>query len=156
MSGWILCKLTRMGKYSIDEEYAADAIIRYEAWVIAGVLLLTVAAAVYRCAYGPALWDDRMLDAAGTVQQSILVYYGVHGQWPESLEQVKADQDLGIDWPENPYHHQPITDSGSPDFAGAASVGMVHYEPVLRDGQQVGFKLHVFGKTQKLEVISYP
>ena len=57
-------------------------------------------------------------------------------------------------WPADPYNGNQITDTGSPDFDPAASVGNVYSQKFERDGQVTGFQLHVFGEKKKLWVLS--
>lgn len=145
-----------MAKYSIDEEYIADYMFRRAAWMIAAVIVLVLAAVGYSCIYGPILRDDMMRDEDESVYKAVMIYYAMDKQWPESLEQVREDPDSLYPWPVNPYNHKPIADTGSPDFNRATSVGMVHYVPVMKDGKQVGFKLHVFGRTGEIDVLFGP
>ncbi|MEP0813462.1 MAG: hypothetical protein HRF49_02195 [bacterium] len=97
--------------------------------------------------------DYEMMKGAKRISRLIDEYFRDVAEYPESLEQVKQYLLPNEKWPENPYTKKPIADTGSRNFDPAASVGMVYYERIFRDEQQVNYNLHVFGDRGKLYII---
>ena len=94
--------------------------------------------------------DAEMMAAAKAISKAIDAYQGDYAAWPESLEQVKP---YLPEWPVDPYHGNPIVDTGSAEFDAATSSGMVYYQKLYRDEQLVNYQLHVFREHGKLYII---
>ena len=97
--------------------------------------------------------DAEMMKDAKMISRLIDNYFSDSSDYPDTLDQLKPMLTPDQKWPDNPYDGKPIADTGSPKFNPATSVGMVYYEKVFRDGQQVSYMLHVFGDKGKLYII---
>lgn len=97
--------------------------------------------------------DLAMMEQVKVLSEALSNYHLTYAEWPESLEEVRPHLAYGASWPDNPYNGQPITDTGSPDFDAATSVGNVYYEKLYRDERLINYQLHVFGERGKLVIL---
>lgn len=83
------------------------------------------------------------------------------GYYPEELRAVEPYLDEG-GWPENPYTHQPVVDTGTDKFDPKSSPGNVYYDKFYypdefaKDRVVVGFTLHVFERDGKERTYGSP
>jgi len=96
--------------------------------------------------------DLEMLAAAQEIERAVTYYHADNAEYPDSLEQVVQYFPTDRQWPTEPYQFQPIQDTGSPEFGGADSVGMVHYEKIEMEGK-TGYRIYVFGSKGLLKVL---
>ena len=97
--------------------------------------------------------DADMMNAAKQIAELINDQYSSSTEYPNSLAELKQSVPAGKIWPVNPYNGKEIADTGSREFDPNKSVGMVYYEKIFRDEQQVNYNLHVFGEKGKLYII---
>lgn len=97
--------------------------------------------------------DVDMMHAAKLIAAGIDNYFSDTSDYPAMLRDAEPYLPDKLAWPVNPYTNMPIEDAGSPTFDPAKSVGMVAYERIWREEQQVSYQLHVFGEKGKLYVI---
>ena len=91
-----------------------------------------------------------MLKAAGVIRVQLSDYFQDNLTLPQSLTDLEGYMRPDHDWPLNPYTGLPVEDSGSAEFDPAKSPGTVHYEPLRRGGQLIGWKLYVFSAQGEL------
>lgn len=96
--------------------------------------------------------DEEMVARAELIQRAVMQYHADNAEYPSSLDEVVQYFPTDGEWPEEPYTSQPMHDTGSPDFDGPASAGMVHYEKIERAGK-TGYRIYVFGREGVLEVL---
>jgi hypothetical protein len=97
--------------------------------------------------------DAEMMKAAKQIAELIDEQFSDTSEYPDSLAQLRQMVPVGKIWPVNPYDGKEIADTFSRDFDPEKSVGMVYYEKIFRDEQQVNYNLHVFGDKGKLYII---
>jgi hypothetical protein len=119
----------------------------FSAFVVIALLACCLSTACAKQFYGQ---DREMMAAAKTLAKAINDYHSDIASWPETLDQVRANLPAGTPWPVNPYDGKELADTGSPDFDPATSVGMVYYQRMIRNDEQVSYMLHVFGQKGKL------
>jgi hypothetical protein len=96
--------------------------------------------------------DKLMVDGAKRIMLAINAYHTDTSDWPADIRSAEKYLAAGTSWPENPYTHAPIEDSGSADFDPAKSIGTVYYEKYVRDEQIANYRLHVFGRSGRLMI----
>ena len=96
--------------------------------------------------------DEQMLEAARLIEKAVTYYYADNADYPSSLDEVVQYFPTDGKWPEEPYTFQPMRDTGSAEFDGPASAGMVHYEKIELAGK-TGYRIYVFGREGVLEVL---
>lgn len=97
--------------------------------------------------------DAEMMYAAKQIAELINEQFSNSTEYPGSLAELRQMLPANKVWPVNPYNGQEIADTGSREFDASKSIGMVYYEKILRDEQQVNYNLHVFGDKGKLYII---
>jgi hypothetical protein len=125
-------------------------------WHVIKYPLLLVFALVVLFVYVPIFVDPQMRDAGQEVADAITAYHRANQAWPANLSDAEPYLPAGASWPVNPYNGRRIADTGSLEFVQETCAGMVYYEPVLADGEQVGYKLHVFGNNRRLMTLQGP
>jgi type II secretory pathway pseudopilin PulG len=96
--------------------------------------------------------DEAMLEAAQQIERAVTYYYADNAEYPDDLDQVVQYFPADKKWPTEPYQFLVIQDTGSPEFNGPDSIGMVHYEKIEEAGK-TGYRLYVFGREGLLKVL---
>ena len=96
--------------------------------------------------------DEEMQAQGQLIQRAVMQYHADNAEYPSSLDEVVQYFPTDGKWPDEPYTFQPIQDTGSPEFDGPASAGMLHYVKIEQAGK-TGYRIYVFGREGVLEVL---
>lgn len=145
------------GEYHVPKDDSLSAINKQRSFVtiffvvvvvgVGGWLAINFSRATYKDPQ-----DVQMLKQARIINSAVARYHLDNAEYPSSLDYVVQYFPKDKEWPVVPYNGLDLHDTGSPEFSGPDSVGMVHYEKLDVEGK-TGYRLYVFGREAVLKVM---